>query len=71
MKEKLMKLKGIIFSEKGKGIVRHILTAIGGLLMGYGYIDESAVEGLIGAIMTIYGVILSFKDKEEKNNKKI
>jgi hypothetical protein len=65
MKERLKKLKDIIISEKGKAIVRHILTAIGGLLIGYGHIDESVLEGLIGAIMTIYGVGLSIKNKEK------
>jgi len=65
MKKKLIKLKNLLFSIKGKAIIRHILTAIGGLLVGYGYIDESAVEGLIGAIMSIYGVLLSLKDKEK------
>jgi hypothetical protein len=70
MKKRLMRLKEIILSEKGKAIMRHTLTAIGGLMVGYGYIDESAIESIIGAIMTIYGVMLSFKEKDGKNESK-
>jgi hypothetical protein len=61
----MKKIKDFIFSEKGKSILRHIITAIGGVLVAFGYIDESALEALIGAIMTIGGVVLSFKDKEK------
>jgi hypothetical protein len=62
----MKKIKDFIFSEKGKSILRHTITAIGGVLVALGYIDESALEALIGAIMTIGGVVLSFKDKEKK-----
>jgi hypothetical protein len=65
MKEKIKKIKEAILSEKGKGILRHIMTAIGGLLVAFGYIDESALEAIIGAILTLYGVGLSLKDKEK------
>jgi len=61
----MKKIKDFIFSERGKSILRHIITAIGGVLVAFGYIDESALEALIGAIMTIGGVVLSFKDKEK------
>jgi hypothetical protein len=64
----MKKIKDFIFSEKGKSVLRHSLTAIGGVLVALGYIDESALEALIGAIMTIGGVVLSFKDKEKKEN---
>lgn len=62
----MKKLKELFGSEKGKSIIRHTLTAIGGVLVALGYIDESVLEALIGALLTISGVILSFKDKEEK-----
>ena len=62
----MKKFKDFIFSEKGKSVLRHSFSAIGGVLVALGYIDESALEALIGAIMTIGGVILSFKDKEKK-----
>jgi hypothetical protein len=64
----MKKFKDFIFSEKGKSILRHSLTSIGGVLVALGYIDESSLEALIGAIMTISGVVLSFKDKEKKEN---
>lgn len=60
----MKRLKTILSSEKGKSIIRHSLSAIGGLLVGYGFIDESVLEGLIGSIMTILGIFLSFKHNE-------
>jgi hypothetical protein len=64
----IKKIKDLILSDRGKVIIRHTLTAIGGLVVGLGVIDESALEALIGAILTIYGVVLSFIDKENKEN---
>jgi hypothetical protein len=61
----MKKIKEFILSEKGKGVLRHTLTAIGGVLVALGYIEESALEALIGAVLTIYGVVLSFKDKDK------
>jgi hypothetical protein len=62
----IKKIKDLILSERGKAILRHTLTAIGGLVVGLGIIDESVLESLIGAIITIYGVVLAWKDKEGK-----
>ena len=41
------------------GLVRHILTAGGGYLVAKGMIDEGSVETLVGAIITIAGVVWS------------
>jgi hypothetical protein len=62
----MKKIKEFILSERGKSVIRHTITAIGGVLVALGYIDESVLESVIGAIMTIAGVVLSFKDKEKK-----
>ena len=56
---------------KYKAIVRHILTALGGILLTMGHFDESIIEGTIGGIMTLYGVVLSLYDKNKyKDNDK-
>ena len=41
------------------GIVRHILTALGGALVTKGTLAESELELAIGAIITLAGVIWS------------
>lgn len=41
------------------GIVRHILTAVGGALVTKGMIAETELELAVGAIVTLAGVIWS------------
>lgn len=50
------------------GAVRHILTAIGFYLANRGYVEESGVETLVGAIMTIGGLIWSAMAPEKKGS---
>ena len=48
------------------GIVRHILTALGGALVTKGTLAESERELAIGAIITLAGVIWSAFAKRRK-----
>jgi hypothetical protein len=48
------------------GLVRHILTFAGGILLAKGYVDESLLEELTGSVITIVGAVLSIKNKMEK-----
>lgn len=41
------------------GIVRHILTAAGGALVAKGMIGEGELELVVGAIITLAGVVWS------------
>lgn len=41
------------------GIVRHVLTAAGGALVARGYIAETELELVVGAVVTLAGVIWS------------
>jgi hypothetical protein len=41
------------------GIVRHILTAVGGALTTRGYVEHAELELAVGAIITIAGVVWS------------
>ena len=39
------------------GIIRHILTAGGGALVARGMVAETEVEALVGAVITIIGLV--------------
>ena len=57
-------------SEKLSGLVRHVLTFLGGFLITKGVIDEATLQEVIGAIITISGFIWSFTSKKEEVEKK-
>jgi len=46
------------------GIIRHILTFGGGVLMAKGMLSEGMVSDVVGAIMTLIGTIWSIYSKE-------
>jgi hypothetical protein len=50
--------------EKVYGIVRHLLTTVGGLVIAKGYISESIVEEITGFILTILGIMWSINTKK-------
>jgi hypothetical protein len=52
--------------EKTLGIVRHILTFVGGVLITKGLIDESAIMEITGAIVGLVGAIWSIIEKNKK-----
>ena len=45
------------------GLVRHVLTLVGGYYVSKGQIDQSSVDTVIGAISGIAGVAWSVKHK--------
>jgi len=51
--------------EKILGIVRHILTFGGGLIVSKGWIDESLYTELVGGLLTLVGGIWSVLDKNK------
>ena len=51
--------------EQIYGIIRHGLTAVGGVLVTLGYIDEDIIPEVIGVVMTLVGVIWSYQDKKK------
>ena len=55
-------------NDKIQGLLRHILTFVGGYLVTSGIIDEAILSEVVGAIITITGFVWSWlgKDKEEK-----
>jgi hypothetical protein len=47
------------------GVVRHGLSAIGGILIAKGLLDEGSWTELTGAAMTLVGVIWSIVSKKK------
>lgn len=50
--------------DKLLGLIRHGLTFIGGLVVAKGYIDESSVMEIVGALMTLLGSVWSVSSKK-------
>jgi hypothetical protein len=49
--------------EQILGIVRHVLTAMGGVAVILGYYDESTVTQITGGLMTAAGFVWSIANK--------
>jgi hypothetical protein len=50
--------------EKVLGLVRHILTFVGGIVITKGLIDESLYTELVGGVATLIGTIWSIASKK-------
>ena len=48
-----------------QSLVRHALTALGGVLMAKGYADAELVAGLVGVGVTAAGVVWSYITKSK------
>jgi hypothetical protein len=59
------KLLTFFTSEKGKGIVRHFVTFIGGALVTLGVLDESLIETITGFGATVIGFVFSLLNKKK------
>lgn len=46
------------------GIVRHVLTAVGGAIVAKGYIDAGQSEIVIGSLVALTGVLASVIEKK-------
>jgi hypothetical protein len=53
-------------SDKISGLLRHILTFVGGYLVTAGIIDEAMLMEVVGAIITLVGFVWSWKSKKEE-----
>jgi hypothetical protein len=56
----------IMKKEEVLGIVRHLLTFIGGGVVAKGIVSDSQLFEISGSIMTIIGSIWSVADKRKK-----
>ena len=51
--------------EQVRGIVRHALTFIGGIIVMNGLATDAVVQELIGASLTIFGGVWSIASKKK------
>lgn len=58
--KKFMKMN----KEQILGVVRHILTFVGGIIIAKGLVSEGLTEELIGGVMTLAGTIWSVVSKK-------
>jgi hypothetical protein len=50
-------------SDHMAGMIRHVLTSIGGLMIMMGYADEATVTAVVGAAITLMGFAWSWMSK--------
>lgn len=51
--------------EQLLGVLRHVLTFVGGVVVAKGYTDNTTVTEIIGAAMTLAGAVWSIVDKNK------
>jgi len=51
-------------NETFKGLFRHAMTTIGGVLIAKGYISANLMEEVVGALCGVVGVIWSIASKQ-------
>jgi len=50
--------------EKVAGMIRHVLTFVGGIVVGKGWIDEATMTAIVGGVVTIAGAAWSWWAKK-------
>lgn len=53
------------YKDQILGLIRHVVTFVGGILVGKGKLDPGAVETLAGIVATVAGFILSMMAPEK------
>lgn len=64
-------------NPKTLGLIRHLLTTAGGMLVAFGLLNESelsqvtdAIIAISGGVMTLIGVYASWREKHKRLEKK-
>ncbi len=50
-------------TDQMSGMVRHILTAVGAVIVYMGYMDEGGMEMFVGSALTMFGFVWSWMSK--------
>jgi hypothetical protein len=50
-------------TDQMSGMVRHILTAVGAVIVYLGYMDEGGMEMFVGSALTMFGFVWSWMSK--------
>lgn len=48
------------------GLIRHVLTGVGGVLIAKGFMDDATLQSIIGGTLAVVGVIWSLFNKRKK-----
>jgi hypothetical protein len=51
--------------EQVLGIIRHVITFAGGILVVKGLVDEAMVQEVLGGILGLVGTVWSIVDKKK------
>jgi hypothetical protein len=51
--------------EQKLGVIRHVLTFAGGILLAKGLVDESLLTDMVASIMVLIGGVWSIASKSE------
>ena len=54
-----------MMKEQIIGVIRHVLTFLGGFLVTKGIVDDATLSQGIGALVSLLGVVLSVVDKKK------
>lgn len=52
-----------VIKDQALGLIRHILTFVGGIIVAKGLVSTSVETDIIGGVMTLIGAIWSIIDK--------
>jgi hypothetical protein len=47
-------------------LIRHALTAAGSVLVAKGYVDSGTFEAIVGGLLALVGLGLSYQDKAKR-----
>lgn len=47
-------------------VVRHLLTSAGAVLVAKGYADAGTTEAIVGGVLAVVGLALSWRDKAQR-----
>ena len=51
--------------EQSLGLIRHVLTFVGGVVVAKGLVDESLFQEVLGGVMTLVGAVWSIASKKK------
>ena len=49
--------------DQVEGVVRHAMTAVGGVVISLGYVGDATWQIVVGAVVTLAGVVWSIMEK--------
>lgn len=51
--------------EQVVGVIRHVITFVGGILVVKGILDETMVQEVLGGVLGLVGTVWSIVDKKK------